>query len=407
MNLIIKNFDTAKLIILTLLVASFPFHYHLSSVFIILCTIMCILKFYLCKDFNVRDFDSLSLIFIIYFIVECIGLVYTEKANLHIGLFTLEKHQALIFLPVIFFDYQSNERHRKILFSTFVVSCYIATVICIIGGVRSSLLLHGVYFYDWELTHDRLSNWIGLQAVYFAMYLCFSVLIIFNTLIDKKTYLSVFKKALLILLILHFLVVIVSLGARTITVVFIVVIIGNIAVHAFYRKSYSLLIAAAIIPTIISVVIYLNPILMMRFTDLKFSDYQTSNYGSYFARLNIWEPGLEAIRENIWIGVGTGDHQTELDKKYIKFNYPEGVENAFNMHNQYLQTLLNFGIIGFIVFLTIFLIQLKSAIVLRDLLYLSFLLLFMGGCLTETMLSKNKGIIFLIVFSLIFYKSKK
>ena len=131
-----------------------------------------------------------------------------------------------------------------------------------------------------------------------------------------------------------------------------------------------------------------------------------SNYDSYFARTNIWKPGVEAIKENIWFGVGTGDDQMEMDKKFIKYNYLMGVQ-LFNMHNQYFQVLLNFGIFGFIIFLISLFVQLKSSVFKRDLLYLSFLILFMCGCLTESMLCRNKGIIFFLVFSFIFYKSGK
>jgi O-antigen ligase len=138
--------------------------------------------------------------------------------------------------------------------------------------------------------------------------------------------------------------------------------------------------------------------------DMMKMSYENSNYGSYFARWKIWEPGIEAIKEHPWIGVGTGDHQSELDKKFIEYNYFEGV-GLFNMHNQYLQTLLTHGVVGLLILLSILFRQFRKAVLNRDSLYLSFLTLFSLGCLTESMLNRNKGFIFFVLFSFIFYKS--
>src|SRR6185503_3496218 len=97
------------------------------------------------------------------------------------------------------------------------------------------------------------------------------------------------------------------------------------------------------IPVILLGFIFINPVVKTRFTDLAHKRAEGSNYGSYFARLDIWLPGLEAIKENIWLGVGTGDHQMEMNRKYEKYNYTEGVRLEFNIHNQYLHTILNLG----------------------------------------------------------------
>jgi len=407
MKLILNHYEKIKLIIFILLIASLPFYLFVSSILIIIATLLSLLKAYPFNSFDNVKLDELSVILISYFILELIGLSYTDKENIANGIFNLQKHLGLIFVPLVFFDFKINIRDRKILLFTFVISCFIASLICVIFNIFLSLSIYNMLFHDWRFSHERLSEPIGMSPAYFSMYLSISILIILNYFKENILFLSSIKKILITLLLLYFLVVVIALGARTITVTLMVIIILNMFQYARSQKSYKVLLLAVLVPFVFIGFIFLHPIVKTRFMDMMKSKYESTNYGSYFARSKIWGPGIEAIKENFWLGVGTGDDQIELEKKYIKYNYQEGVKNGYNMHNQYLQTLLSIGIIGLLIFLLVLFIQLKNGFIKRDLLYLSFLVLFMCGCITESMLCRQNGIILFLVFSFIFYKSEK
>jgi O-antigen ligase len=406
MNSWMDQYEKIKLTILILLVASLPYYLQISNVLIGLAALLTIARLVMMRRWSMLKIDALSLAIILYFVLEAVGLLYTEKENLRIGLFALDKHQGFILMPFIFSDVTLNIKSREKLLLSFVISCSVAALICIGVNLHQSIALYDQYFHEWLFSHDRVSEPIGMHAVYFALYLSFCILIVLNLLRQHYQSLSGTRLFLVFLLMIYLLVVIVALGGRTTTVALIIAVFVNLIFYARQLRSAKVYVCAALVPVVFAVFILLNPVVKTRFLDMLKDNYETSNYGSYFARTHIWVPGIDAIAENILVGVGTGDHQYKLNEKYLEHNYTEGVRLEFNMHNQYLQTALNFGMIGILLLLLIFIIQIKETVRQRDLLYASFLFLFMFACLTEAMLVVNKGTVFFLVFSFIFYNSK-
>lgn len=400
------NLKTLKTPILALVTASMPFFVSWASIFIIIAALISLFNFYIYETYHSRKIDGLSALCISYLLIEFAGLIYTDNENLRYGLFSLEKHYVFLVVPLIFFDHDVDLKARRTILLSFVFACLIASLICVIANVYLSLSDYNTPFHEWRFSHDRISEPIGLQAVYFALFIGLSFLIVLNYFLRNYRSLGTPKRLLIYAAMIYLLLIMVALGARTLIVMLILSIVVNLLWYAQLTRSWKVLVLAGLMPLLIIALVGLNPVVNTRFTDMLKSSYQNSNYGSYFARLKIWEPGIEAIKENFWFGVGTGDHQTELDKKYIKYNFTEGIQ-IFNMHNQYLQTLLTFGITGLAILLALILVQLRRSIVQKDLLYLSFLIMYSGGCLTESMLNRNKGVIFFVVLSFVFYKTEK
>lgn len=394
-----------RFIIFLLLICSLPFVIKISNSLLILSTLLSLAN-YLLKS---RGADtSIKLFFFIgvYFLIEIFGLLYTQSENMDTGFSLLETQLPFILVPVSFMYFDISYKSRNKFFYFLIVSFFIASLICLIKNIQLSLI-EGVFFHGYYFSHDRLSEPIGMQAVYFALYLSICALFILHFLKEKYHSISPAIRVMLILLFLYFLIFIVASGARTVIVALLVLTVVSLIVYAIQRKSIVILILSAFIPLVFVVLILTNPVVAVRFKDLRHSSTQHSNYDSYFARLNIWVPGIEAIKENFLIGVGTGDQQQELSKKFEEYGYQAGIDFQFNMHNQYLQTMLGSGIVGFIVLILIFLIQFVKGIKEKDLFYLSFLFLFTFACLTESMLHRNKGILFFLIFSFIFFKSRK
>ena len=402
-----RNYHKIKLVILLLLIASLPFYLKISNVLIGAGAFLTILQRVMSKDMRTIKVDHLSLAFLAYFFLDVIGLSYTDRENLATGFFTLDKHQSLVLVPIIFSDVKLTHASRDNLLYTFVGSCVIASLICMAVVMHETYILYDRLFHEWLFSHDRLSEPIGIHAVYFALYLCLCVLILLNAIKNNYLRYTKFKIICIVLLVTYILGFITALGARTAIVGILLIIFLNLIIYARQQKSYKVYLLGALIAAIVVAFASLSPVVKIRFMDMLKTTYESSNYGSFFARTHIWLPGIEAIEENLLFGVGTGDHQAELNKKFIKHNYTEGVRLDFNMHSQYLQTALNFGLVGIAVLFSIFFIQIKKGFGHRDYLYLSFILLFMLACITEAMLVVNKGTVFLIVFSFIFYKSNE
>lgn len=400
---LLKIYSKTKGILLIFLVTSLPFAFIISNVLFITLGLMT-LVFLIYKRKKLDKVSTLSLLVIIYFGIECLGLTYTSKPNLPIGFFVLDKHILFLLVPFIFIDFFVSKDYQIRFFDFLIGSCAIASMICIIGNMSISMAEHDTLFYDWRFSHDRFTEPIGIQAIYFALFITLALMILFERLLDDS---SLHKLLLNLVVFIFFLGVLLSLGARTSTFVFFLLIGLRTLMAIFLKRSLKAIILLTGVLAAFFIFIAIHPIVRMRFMDFRYANYDSSNYGSFMARTKIWEPGLEAIFENIWFGVGTGDDQMMLEEKYIKHNFQEGYSSHFNFHNQYFQTALAFGILGLASLLAILFYQVMLAVKKRDFIYFSFLTIFALTSITESVLNRNKGVVFLLLFSFIFSKTDK
>lgn len=118
-------------------------------------------------------------------------------------------------------------------------------------------------------------------------------------------------------------------------------------------------------------------------------------------RKAIWSCAWDIVKENPWLGVGTGDGQEALQKSYAnrKF-YLAALYNRYNAHNQYIQVLICNGIVGVLLWLgslvwTLYRYRHNALFVVAF------------GCiclsmLTESMLETNKGNLLMAIVLSIF-----
>lgn len=384
---------------LLMLMASLPFAIKASNIFLVLSAILSAMP---TSEIRRRDFSVLAILALVFLVVEVLSLAYTRGENIKIGLLMIETHLPFLFAPLIFKDVEGHSDRVDYLMIAFVAGCFIASTICVVVNVQLSLI-EGKLFHEYYFSHDRVSEPIGMQAVYFALYISLCVLIITDYLIKNFRANSKFKNGVAVILVIYFLVMIIASGARTTIVALMLIMVLNIIAYALINRKYKYLVIASLIPMFFVFMVIFNPVVKTRFLDLRHNQTEGSNYDSYFARLNVWVPGLDVLKDNGWLGVGIGDQQESLNASYTKHNYSAGVEFNLNMHNQYMQVMLGTGVVGLTIFLLMLGIQLVAAIKSRSLLYLSFILLFSMACLTESTLNRNKGVLFFTLFSFIYF----
>jgi hypothetical protein len=122
-------------------------------------------------------------------------------------------------------------------------------------------------------------------------------------------------------------------------------------------------------------------------------------YSSIGQRIAFYQEYWPLLRENLWLGVGTGDLVAEgkplfEDQQYhIPFNKP---------HNQFLETAIKFGVLGLIYFVAVWFLALKSVFPgSRRLARLFNLLLFLS-MLSDSTLGTQAGITFFMAFNALF-----
>lgn len=111
----------------------------------------------------------------------------------------------------------------------------------------------------------------------------------------------------------------------------------------------------------------------------------------------------EIIQEEnrIFTGYGLNATDEKIKQKRIENNLYHEYDN-FNFHNQYIQIFAELGIVGFIVLVLILFINLKNAIKTKHFVHFSFAILMISLFLTESFLSRQRGILFFILLYCLF-----
>ncbi|QCX01855.1 O-antigen ligase family protein [Aggregatimonas sangjinii] len=109
------------------------------------------------------------------------------------------------------------------------------------------------------------------------------------------------------------------------------------------------------------------------------------------SRLATWENAIDIIMKNPVFGVGIGDGKTELLDAYKKNGNRIELENELNVHNQYLQTMVESGILG-LLFLLLFLFSLFWGVNRKEGQFWVFVLVFGAGFFVESILARNIGV---------------
>jgi O-antigen ligase len=129
-----------------------------------------------------------------------------------------------------------------------------------------------------------------------------------------------------------------------------------------------------------------------------------SSQDGSMARILVWQTAIEIIKKHPLTGVGTGDVEPELMKLYAQKNIQIAMDESLNAHNQFLQTFLALGIIGFLVLVAVLIIPGIFAFRHSQLLYVLFLVMFALNLLVESMLERQAGVVFYgLINSYLFY----
>jgi O-antigen ligase len=119
-------------------------------------------------------------------------------------------------------------------------------------------------------------------------------------------------------------------------------------------------------------------------------------------RLEFWKTATYIIKQNLLVGVGTGDVQDAFNQAYVETNSLLDMKWRLRSHNQYLAIGVAFGLIGLVVFIVYLMLP---AFLLRDklqYLYWPFLIIAMLSFITEDTLETQSGVSFFIFFQALF-----
>lgn len=381
---------------LSLLIAFFlPSYIYVVPVFIVLLFANWIIEGNFSDKFFRLKSNRFAHLFILFYLLFLFGMFWTENKNA--GWFDLQVKLSVFVFPVIFssISFCSQKNINKILFS-FVMGCLLATIYCFSYAI-----------YKWNSTGDNYFLYTKLSVIlhpsYLAMYLSFSIVVLSFQIIKKK-YLTgkLFFDVLLVVWFWFNIIMLQSKAGIMITgILFIVLLISYlitsrklipvIIVLIFIGGGYYLInryIVTANNSRILVAVSHISE----RKIDAAFGE--TSEI-----RILIWETALDVIKNNVFLGVGTGDVKDELTLLYKKKNMQTPYDFRLNAHNQYIQSAVGLGLMGFVLIIFNFLFPFLHSVRKRKFLYVLFILIVSLNLLVESMLETQAGVVFYAFFN--------
>ncbi|GLB48134.1 hypothetical protein Y10_05020 [Neptunitalea sp. Y10] len=338
--------------------------------------------------------------------------------SLGAGLKSAEKRLSFIIFPTFLLGY-----YKAINFKWFLkLYGYIMVVIVFMayGAYAYNYPEHVIKYYHgkhlWEMGY-HFANFVGIHAPAFNLHMSFvSISCLYLLFAAGKRLQSKLISGLFLLLSL---VIVMYINTR-VAVVITLLGYGVVCFFELFKnkniykavKISALLFSSVILIMVVFVKVF--PYSVEKYTKGSFSDMEYVGnldavehpeirfFNKLVTRVSIWKSALELAEDNWIIGYGASDARNELVNYYKETDQQFLAKYEFPTHNQYIDFLLKFGVLGFIgVICFMFGMgylgwQMKHPVVI------SFCLLFFISNLTDDFLIRYDGITFSALWFAIF-----
>ena len=301
---------------------------------------------------------KIVVLFLLFFLIFFIGLFWTE--GVVEGLIILKSCMYLLIVPILIL--MNQLLFVRVLINILISMAVISSLMTILITIEPYLL--PIFKYGYK-NHAPFIN-----QMYYSIMLTLSLIyLIVNIKLSDKKFVFFFKvvSSLIILTALAL------MCSRTSVIGFIIVM----WIYHWFNLSKLVILKKTLILSLGTIIILVYMNLINNGCGLKFNTMANSfiselqgkrTVASLGCRLNYVQKSLELSKENLYIGVGTGDSIYAMKKFMGENNYIDFVTKPCNLgrinqsyyfdnHNMFLSMLLLFGIIG-LVFYLIFLYSL-------------------------------------------------
>jgi O-antigen ligase len=126
--------------------------------------------------------------------------------------------------------------------------------------------------------------------------------------------------------------------------------------------------------------------------------FDNKKYNGTSLRLSLWYLGIDELieRDRLLIGLSPADRRAIMNQRYYEVGM--GPYKNYNLHNQFIQTLVELGIIGLALYLLVYIALFGLSWHRSNHLLLVFLMATLIFQLTESILERNKVIVFIMFF---------
>ncbi|TDO83870.1 O-antigen ligase-like membrane protein [Flavobacterium chryseum] len=348
-------------------------------------------------------------------------LLFWNNDSFSKGLKAIEKSTSLLLFPIFIIGNFQRVKFLKLIqvysIATTVLMLFFFVRFNIVNPELITKYLNGIDLFEMGY---QFADSIGIHAPALNMHLafvsvCALYFVFYSFQKNEKTSIKILRLIIFLLSFFFVLFVNTRMALMSVLMGFIVVFFLEIKYKFNLKKIVIISITVLILLSgILFLFIQKNPYMKEKYSTVTFAymdkvgkldeiDHpEIYAFNSLATRLSTWKSAWELSLKNLPFGVGASDGKPELIKYYKQTNQHFLAKYEFATHNQFLDFLLKFGILGPIVgFLYMFTIgflgyDLKNAILI------SFFILFFTSNLTDDFLLRFDGIAFSGFWSSIF-----
>ena len=326
----------------------------------------------------------------VYFI-QFLGILYST--DVHDALTKLEKKAGLVIFPMVILSMPAL-KGKQLMY--IIISFGICCLSLLAFAITKILIINGTLTKVPQLT-EAIDDLIHIHHAYSGLYLVFLIVSLVYLIIRYWPQLNRYARLGLGFMILVLYVFLIILGARMAIFISFAVLGLQMLIFTVQTKNFKILIMLTF-----TIIIGVVGVLSLPATRSKLNEilFYKGVYHPFTPRLIQWQCSVEILDENdSWLyGVGTGDVKPLLQACYQDKKFWGHLYN-YNFHNEYLEEMVRHGLIGLSLLLVGFLYPMVIAIKKKQFLYLYFILIFMLACISESVLNRQKGVIFYALFN--------
>ena len=331
---------------------------------------------------------------ILFFIVHVLGYWFSE--NKHDALNAIEIKLGFLAFPILIFSINYSDIEIKKIITSFVSGNTLAAFFCLFRATYLYLLENMNAFFYSEFS-------FFMHPSYFAMYLIFAQLIVM--LYYPKWLMHLTQLYLKIGFISLTFLITIFLCSSKMGLITAFVLLPSVFTFILYQSGYKKTIVIVLTVFVLGIVIAYK-LFPTPFERLKFafkvsesiSTIDKTDGESTAVRVLIWQESIKIIKQHFLFGTSAGDANDKLVQAYEQEGMTGALRKKLNAHNQYLQTFIGTGLIGFVILLLMTIGVLVYSIYTKNLLLMLFSALTTSNFLVESMLQAQAGFIFFIFF---------
>lgn len=356
--------------------------------------------------FQPRSFYVWALLLGGAYLMYWMAVPMTPEPYRRVVLSLCERKSALFLLPFVFAI--AAPQFRKVVSDQLLYFMYGTAVVCLLGNAdfiyHHFVVEHGVN--PLSHVHYRIifESFTGIHPTYMSLYLAFSICVLMCAVRPQNRLQRILLNGCMYVL----LVLMLALFAKA-----LVLALGVIAGLLLIENRKKLLDYKWVFVSLVGVcagAYFLIPFFRQRVNEA-FSFFggqkvQNITDNSVHVRKLLWQTDLSLLQHYWLTGVGPGRVLDLLHKRYFFHSIYRGYWiGYFDPHSQYFSEWLSFGVIGILFLLVVLIVQFVVAIRAKHKLYLYLLTLLSVTFFTETLLSRQQGILFYAVFTSLFFFS--